>query len=875
MRTYALTLYQNTGDGIPGTSLDLSSKIQDLGAIRWEADEQLTKLSPGDFSCRVLDYDGAVLAWLQTSAPSTGALYPPFLTLDVDGTRAFTGLVSLDKATRDAASGILSLSAQDWSTMLAANALDTWARPLPLVTSSRPSPGAKTPATANALLCAILGLRDVAFFDEPMNWAVVGDLVDITTPNGNFSGVKVVQVVHGEAAPSLCGVHFDRAIWPVGPSNPFSYYSGTFTRRDSTKDQRGYYLVTAAIGSDGSNEVALDMVDGIVCGDRMQLINADRAQSWTALQVDAAGKKVITREKVTNLAINDRVFFTDDCLEEVVFEDMRAAVKRAVAPFYADFSRYTPPTLATPVLVWLPLRPLVGEDLTSVRDMDHGTSSLRVFGTGTAAWDGTPETGWATASGALPRAYWSDQTTTPPSSLMPDETTTAHPTAATPLSPGTPRRYRPVPVFRQRTADQEDTDNGTTPGVWGPTTVPKVVLYDYLNMRRIQIAGRAVIINAWTGSAWGTATNVTWPDAATVKAACVLPGGPAGMVLGLTSNGVVGAALPGLSPQTAVLVAPAAAADAVLKTTPWGAYLVGSRGYGKITYSAGSLSLAWCDLIQPGAGALYPNTFAAVDANNVMVCARFDSLDSAGKTVTETHLLLLQPTPTTADVSVIWDEKLLDGAPITLGAFRDPTQTGRAIGHCGGRIFQVSAQFPAAYALERFTPSKMTSAELLEHICQVIQAVAVPTPTGMMQIVSRSQSASPQALTVDQVELQDTRTWEHFYSLVRVTGATEGLLYDATGPTNGGKLLEVSNHPLIWSTSGCAAMALSLAAWFGVPRRHQTQRWFWTDPSSAAPWEALAPLTKLNVNGDSVARILLSLEYRPDKGEATATLVEA
>ena len=240
-------------------------------------------------------------------------------------------------------------------------------------------------------------------------------------------------------------------------------------------------------------------------------------------------------------------------------------------------------------------------------------------------------------------------------------------------------------------------------------------------------------------------------------------------------------------------------------------------------------------------------------------------------------MLLVKSISTAGDAtaSLMWDEKIFDGAPITLGAVRDPSLANRAIGHCGGRLFQVSATLPMAYALERFTPSSMNSSELLEHVCQMIHAVAIPDALGSMQIVSRSSLAAAQPFTVDSVEITDTRAWEHFYSIVRVTGATADLFYDAQSAHTGGKLLEVTQHPLIWGNSGLVAMGESLAAWFGKPRRLQQHDWFWTDPNSAAPWEALAALAPLNINGDPVTRMLMALEYWPEKGEATATLVEA
>lgn len=875
-RVFTLTLAQNCGDGSLGETLDLSGLVSKLGPLSWEVDEQLTKLSPGEFAPEILDYDGTVWAWLQTQTPVDGALFPPFLALDVDGERMFTGVVRPENVTRDEKSGVLTLQAQDWSLMLASNALVTWVRPKPNVATheaTRPDP-AKGVSCSDVTRASSDPSSEWVCFEGPANWIQVGDLLDGTTPRGSFTGRKVLQVLrdHVEPAPATHGdkpyptytswVKVEGTVWV---QHHFGWQEGTFQRQIRTTEALDYYSVTAAVGSDPVREISLNTVDGIVPGDKLRLLNNAKTQAWTILQVDPACKKVVTADDVTELAVDDRIYFTDTCAAEVVYEDVRRALIRACEPFACDLSRYTPPSLPTPVLTWLPLRPLTNSDLTSLKDLDAGLTNLRAF-CSSGAWDGTPADGWAPASGTLPRAHWTSQITSAPASLMPDETRT--------LSPAAPRRYRPIDLkYRSRAVDAEDVVDGTVDavGAWSPSRVPAVVVHDYLQMRRVVIDGTAVSIQAWDGSAWGTATTSTWPGTGPVLAASVFPGGPSGMILGLTAEGLRGA-LGGET--TAVCTIPDAAKDAVLCTTPWGAFLVGSRGFGRITYSAGALSVSWLGLLQStDDGTVYPGTFAAVDATRVAVFVRFDSRDSGGNVVTETHLMLLDPASTTADAAVVWDEKIFDGAPITCGAFRDPSQSATVVGHCGGRLFQVAAKLPVAYALERFTPSEMNSAELLEHICQVIHAVAVPDASGVMQIISRSGIETVQALAVDQVEVEATRAWEHFYSIVRVAGATDDVLYDARSSTDGGKLLEISKHPLLWCVSGCMAMAQTLVAWFGQPRRLETQKWFWAG-AGAAPLESLQPLTRLTINGGTTTWLLLSKEMVLETGEASVTLVE-
>ncbi len=273
--------------------------------------------------------------------------------------------------------------------------------------------------------------------------------------------------------------------------------------------------------------------------------------------------------------------------------------------------------------------------------------------------------------------------------------------------------------------------------------------------------------------------------------------------------------------------------------------------------------------------AFYPTTFCACDPSECFVLARLDAFGSDGKPVTETRFMRLAATPSTAVASVLQTERILEGAPRTAGAMRDPSQPSRIIGHCGGRLWQLGKALPAAYALERFTPSGMTSQEFLEHICQVIQAVAVPDAVGTMHIISRALLGTPVDLTVDVVTVVETFAWENFFSIIRVSGQGGDDVYaDSYSDVAGGRVLEYSSHPLIWSVSGCEAMGQGGIAAFGRPRTVQKQRWFCTDASSPSPWEGMPALTVLRINGDPQQWLLYALSDSRIKGEATATLLE-
>jgi len=876
-RSYFVTLMQNLGNGMPGESLALSESMTTLDGISWEVDKELTKLAPGDLSASVIDDDGSVWSWLQTQIQTSGALFPPFMVLDVDGVRVFTGIVQPSAIERDNATAVVSLNATDWSAMLASKALTAdagWTRPEPRAIASRPA--SETHTNTYLPLSVIYigqikagGGRDCAHFPEPMNWLAPGDLVDAETPQGNHAGLKVLEIQH-DLLPGICRVKFDQILWSFTDWNASSY-TGTFTRQASTTTPQGYYKVAVAVPENPDPKVyriTLDTIDGQWPGDVLQLLNADRSATFTVAQLDASRSSILVNEEVSNLAVGDRLYFSDESAAQMVMEDPRRILTAACTPFSADFSKATATTLDAPILSWVPMRPATGADLRAVSDIESGLNNFRVF-SGVSAWDGTPEAGWSDVATSTKRTTWTDQRLTAPSSLMPYELASLAPLSYA-RNEAEDLNYRNRPKM---------TSFGTvdTTAPWTPPATPaaavsaNVVVYDYLQMRRIALSGAAGSIMAWSGSAWGSSTAITWPD--TVNAACVFVGGPAGSIIALGVGGLRAAVLPSGWAST-LLTIPAAAKDAVLKTTPWGTYLVGSAGYGRITVSGSALSLNWVTLSTDGSTKLLPNTFQGIDDTEQAVLATVSGMDRQGKTSTETHLLRLAATPTTtptAGASILWDEKILEGSPISCGAVRDPSQDGRVIGHVGGRLYQVSAVVPVSRALERFKPAGMHASELIEHICQVLNLVAYPAPDGTMHFASRAASTVI-PLTVDQTSLIETRAWEHFYSIVRVSGQDD-VLFDAYSAVDGGQLLEISGHPLLWTVGACSAMASVYAAWFGRPRAMRKEEWFYTDPTNAAPWEGLQPLSTVTVNGAG-PYLLMALKDDRVKGTASVMLLE-
>lgn len=882
MRTFTITLAQNTGLSTPGAELDITQSITQIGPWIREAEKELTKLSPSQQTFTLMDLDGSIWSWIYSQLPSSGgnAFYPPWITVDIDGDRAFTGLVYPKDKDHDEKTGKITLNARDWSTALTSKYLgadspdddlnparNPWLRAYPKAVGDRP---------ALSQTCWLLSLGrspedyDMLDWQGPQQWVEVGDFItadDLPTlypgfPAGKQYKCRSVGNVQGAGGPdpnwwwgTFEGLGQDLWDHKVHTLNTTS----TFTRVAQASDLRSFYVVTKTVAADAKDVhvIDLDNVDGIVPGDSLTTIGTASSQTWTVLQVDAEAMQVVTQEEVTSLQANvSHLFFTSDSLQDLVLDDARAALKRAALPYSVNLSRYQPPTVTTPVLVWLPLRPLDSQDLTSIRDLDAGLADVRVYGSGSASWNGTPDAGWFSTTDSNPRAAWTDQTTAQPASLMPWESST--------LLPTTPARNKVVAWWLRNLTSVAQA--GVPDGV---------LVYDYLLMRRVLVKkDLSYTLTPWAGNGWGTVQAGTWQWSGPLLDLAIMPGAP-GSLIALSSAGLQLVTLPSGS-SSPVLALPEDAIGGVLRTTPWGCYLVGEQGYGRINYASGNLSLSWVSLTA-NVTSFYPQTFQGLDAGKVIILARFDGRANPTDTTitTETHLLRLSASPVgDASAAVLATEKVLDGAPKTLGAVRDPSKEGRIIGHCGGRLFVYGTSIPAAYAIERYTPSGMKAMELIEHICQVLNAMAIPDPLGTLHIISRGLAEAPIDLTVDRIESTETRAWEHFYTIVRVSSAKdETVLADARGQ-DGGDVLEYSQHPLLWMQSGCDAVAQALSAWFGKYRRARSDKWFWTDPDSAAPWESLPPLPTIRINGNATKWLLLGLEDDKPRGYANVKLVE-
>jgi hypothetical protein len=702
-------------------------------------------------------------------------------------------------------------------------------------------------------------------------------------------------------------------------------WNATFTQSGATLQDVEYWTTTVAVGG-GSNcyTLPLNSVAGILPGDKLHTLSGgSSAGSWTVAGVDPTLFQVTTVEQVQNVPLGTQIFFDTDSDNEMTLQDPGIILSQAAFPFTVDLSLFSAPNTQDPVFGLIG-SPYLANNANSpaiygIGDIEPTLSGLKLS-TGaywldpnspgnylkTLTYTGTPGA-WAYTSTTpvvyTPNADWTQQLAAAPSSLMPYEVS---------LNPFMRLRNR---VYNDNSYYQENnglivvnnlvvngayvqtlangsyqytqtgltysTSNGDNFTPWTPTmgvSAQALPVYDYLNMRRLLFNGSALEVRPWNGTAWGTATFTgSWPGGRYVQSAVPMVGGgaPAGSILAITTlSGVQNLDLWGLSGGllNTVCTVPPALIGGVLQTTPYATYLVGPQVIGLVTFVAGALVIT-PQYLSGSVTWLWGNTLVARTPTEIMIFGRFDDY-SSGSMVTETWAFRLNSTFSLGaglNTSVLWSELIQQGCPTLMGVTRDPSKPGRLVGHLSGTLFQVDTQVPMT--LDRFTPGGMTAMELIEHICQLYNALAIPDANGTLHIISRVQNDTPLALTVSQVTVDSTLSWPDFASIVRV-GSNDGTYYSDAYGQQGGVLLEVSDHPLCASQSNCMAMAQGLIGWFGQPRLLTRQTWFWTNPDTAPPWEAVPLWTKVTVNGGPPCRIV-QMDQNYIDGTATVTTVGA
>lgn len=873
MRTITATFYVNDGTPTPGAAIAAEHLVTGLGRLGWELDEDLAKLTPANVSFRLLDESEAIWNWFQTQLVTGGGenLFPPWAVLAVDGVQRFLGIVDLAGVRRNLNTWEVEVPAQDWSILLRDISLDgaAWERPLPKVISARTGAGPWW-----AVRLPISGAGWIIILDQTAS-VQVDDILTITPGGTSHAAIEVIPPDPKKT--NRYAVKLKDWTGPIGTGY-------LVTRQAASLSDQPYYTVMKSVNPDTekTSAILLDTVDHLAPGDTLVAVGG---AEFPLVDVDAESKEVVCSSQIREtLTVGDRLYMTDETRETLIWQDARDLMVRAAAPYEVDFSRLSAATLPHAVLTWVPLQ-RDGITLRGPRDIEPTLTDIRIFGPAGVSYKGTPD-GWTLEAGKLFQVPWTSQLVAAPVRTMPDDSHSIAPAY------GARNRAARLEYKYARPRTRQADGQALYPPIFDPppTEWPgKVVCHDYVQFRRLVVtnpttpgfaSASTIAEQRWSGSAWSTATAVSWPVAG-FRPCSVVP-----MIGTSATNGPVapqGTALVALcqgatTTELQVIFAGAVLRKAItntnlggrLVTTPWGVWLVSPYGYGRVTVSGGAIQFT--PVTVGGAETLLlPTTFAALDGDSVWCLMQSRTTTKEGEPQATVFLVNLKASPTPGEDPVIFAEKVTDGAPRIAMAVRAPSGT-ELYGILGSRVFQVSAAVPKT--IERVRVVGMVGGELLEHIAQLLNAVVWPGPDGVLHIISRTQADAPSALSVDRVTVTQSRISENFFSVVRVTGANDDVYADAYGAVNGGRVLELNSHPCVWSEGGCFALATLYAQFFGQPRAKETHEWFHENPNTAPPWEALAPWAHITPTGATGGWILTGISEDLEKGEAEATLLK-
>ena len=684
--------------------------------------------------------------------------------------------------------------------------------------------------------------------------------------------------------------------WPENSLAPGEWLAD-FALYGATLEDVTYWIVTVAVPENPNPEVhqvALDSVDAIKVGDTLATVGTDTSQSFTVAGADPTLNAVQTVESVSGLPLNTHLYWDATSQDELVSEDPRAILARAALPYSVDLSEFSAPDTLDPIFGFLPSPRAIGDvwaTLDGLKISQAGRWGINQVAC--QSWTGNPDDGWALTEETVytPTADWTSQLLSAPSFLMPYAPTNVFQRLRN-------RAYSDV-IYRQennglivldghwvnalyvRTISAgvyEYTEGGTTYTTgggsnfqpWSPNganLAGSLTVYDYTldqwdnpKMREIRINGSSIQVWNWTSA---TATNlvgsVTVPGGRLVQSLVPFVTQTENLYVSYTVDGfgindrleLASFLITMVWEVTSTIAVPPALRGGTLVCTPYAVYLVGASAIAQVTVVAGALVLTTQYFVDR-VSCFFANSLVARTSGEFIIFGRHDVTDSSGSTTTVTRLLRVA-TNLTASLagSVFLAEQVAEGAPTVIGATRDPSRPGRIVGHYGGSLFQVDTRVPMS--LGRFTPGGLDAMSLVEHVCQLYSAMAIPDANGVLRIVSRVNSSAIVNLTVPQVSVKSTRSWDQFASVIRVS---VGDIYADAWGQQGGKKMEVSEHPLVSTLSGCIAMGQGFAAWFGQPRPVSEEEWTVLDLDTAAAWEGVKMFARVSVNGGQPVRLM-------------------
>jgi hypothetical protein len=897
-RQYSIKLIENTGNGTMGSSIDLTKKIRSIGKLEWAVDNQLAKCLPGSCSFSINDRDGSLWAW---KSNLSGTL-PPFCIITVDSNVNFVGVINYTDFTKNVSNNSVNITASDWSSMLKNVVLNTddWKRQDSVYFSNSSGSIIKHTGISSDVRAIVNNVYSslVTFDPMPTDWTIInGNQMSVDGQSGIFivQNTKVDNIWNGTSVRKVLTVDlkgFDWNDWfsvatPVG-----SRMTMTFDKIPDSLVQTPCILTTAdVIPSNDANaqkiySIPVNTTDSIAIGDSLETRLVGASNSYKITDIDSENSLIYVDQAISNtIQTGTGLYLSDDTINDLVFVTAKDLINKAAIGFDVDWSGYAPGVLASPYFHWVGFRAsneTGGNTLRSPWDCQPGLSTLQVKGLGGKCWEGDSGTSYAAMGTAYTKGViWTGQLTTAPSSLMPDETDT--------LAPYSRRRNRSYITWQY-----QDQDNSSYGGPsWDPTKgkgTACVVAHDYSGMRRLVYTSNSNSLSyaTWSGSAWSSSTNVSYPLAKKPISIVPMPGTTSS--LGSGSGFLVLDAANNLNIILSTVTVTACSVDSkiqnsVLVNTRNGVYLISKNGYGLVSISNGQLQLKYStigpDVFWQGNDfSFMPNTLATVDSSSVWIMAVLSVMDyDSGTEKYETHLYKLasDPSTLTSDTSpILMDELVISSVPRISLAFTHPSGN-KIFGMIGGQLFEISSKVPDV--IQRITPggsNAMSAIDLIQYVCESQNAMAVADlKSGLLKIITRKEDQQPTNITVKKRESSITAVSEDCYSMVVVTGSDVDKYHGYAYGQPGRDCLTLDSVPILWSLSHCQALAESYANFFCKFREMKTETWGHNDPTSAPVWESLQPFQKIQINNDTKSYYLMSLSRDLDGNTANVKLLEA
>lgn len=625
------------------------------------------------------------------------------------------------------------------------------------------------------------------------------------------------------------------------------------------------------------------MVNRLQVGDNVKITLANGSlQETKIVAIDYFTREYVMQDDLSGPANKGgNVYLNADDIKTIYHKNAKDLILQALnGTANVDFTKFTKPTLSKYMLSSLGVPTYTGEPCIATnidvnnssfhsqfivnKNVGYSTTNPRFSLDANDYWQEDYSLATNTAN-EFAEAYinWSDQLVSAPSKLLPNNLYTEFPTYTGRISNHNYMDYNYV-----------DFANGLTP--YGQTKTHGMMVWDYTAFRAWKFTqnGEFNTNLAYSNFTTSYAAFSTPTTLGIVFSACIFKDIPSSLGTGyavLVSNGT--GSLTVYNGTSNPTYSSTNLKNAHLKTTPYGTYVITKTGIGKVTYSAGSLSVAFCNIStdnDTNTLTLFPNMFCHLNSTSNYIIGVFTT-KVEDVINTEARLLELSSTIDTSPTLTVKSEEKSFTFVSSMGRLEKDPFNDRLLMVYDGRAYQVSKK--VSLVIERLKADGMNALELIEYICQITGAMAIPNAKGYLDIVSVNYKTTAMPITVGINTKSQNRLNKYFFSVIRVNGIDDSVYADAFG-YEGNQSFEISSHPLIFTTSQCAALADNLVLFYGYPRKEETHTWKQPADMTSPFFEALELFQIVTINGDTQQWYITNLSFDLINKKASVKLLE-